>query len=87
MPESLTRRESAYLNLGVSGFTSESRPASPRNIWPASVGICNLVLAMGLSGITKSQVSRLCAEIDYKAKTFLQRPLENTPRPRVYALV
>jgi putative transposase len=36
----------------------------------------DLVQAMGISGISKSQVSRLCAEIDDKVKTFLQRPLE-----------
>ena len=36
----------------------------------------DLVKAMGMSGISKSQVSRLCAEIDDKVKTFLQRPLE-----------
>jgi transposase-like protein len=31
---------------------------------------------MGMSGISKSQVSRLCGEIDDKVKTFLNRPLE-----------
>ena len=36
----------------------------------------DLVQAMGISGISKSQVSRLCAEIDDKVKTLLQRPLE-----------
>lgn len=36
----------------------------------------DLVQAMGLSGISKSQVSRLSAEIDDKVNTFLQRPLE-----------
>jgi transposase-like protein len=35
-----------------------------------------LVKALGMSGISKSQVSRLCAEIDDKIKTFLNRPLE-----------
>jgi transposase-like protein len=35
-----------------------------------------LVQAMGMSGISKSQVSRLCAEIDDKVKAFLDRPLE-----------
>src|ERR1700734_2846717 len=35
-----------------------------------------LVQAMGMSGISKSQVSRLCGEIDGKAETFLTRPLE-----------
>ena len=36
----------------------------------------DLVKAMGMSGISKSQVSRLCAEIDGKIATFLERPLE-----------
>ena len=35
-----------------------------------------LVQAMGMSGISKSQVSRLCGEIDERVKTFLSRPLE-----------
>ena len=36
----------------------------------------DLVQAMGMSGISKSQVSRLCGEIDEKVQTFLTRPLE-----------
>lgn len=36
----------------------------------------DLVKAMGMTGISKSQVSRLCAEIDEKVKAFLNRPLE-----------
>jgi transposase-like protein len=36
----------------------------------------DLVKAMGMSGISKSQVSRLCSEIDGKIATFLDRPLE-----------
>jgi putative transposase len=36
----------------------------------------DLVKAMGMTGISKSQVSRLCAEIDDKVKTFLGRPIE-----------
>jgi transposase-like protein len=36
----------------------------------------DLVQAMGMSGISKSQVSRLCAEIDDKVKAFLSRPIE-----------
>src|SRR6187455_3669437 len=35
-----------------------------------------LVKAMGMSGISKSQVSRLCGEIDGKIAAFLDRPLE-----------
>ena len=36
----------------------------------------DLVQAMGMTGISKSQVSRLCEEIDGKVKTFLERPIE-----------
>src|SRR3954452_10394290 len=35
-----------------------------------------LVRAMGMTGISKSQVSRLCGEIDGKVKAFLERPIE-----------
>jgi transposase-like protein len=35
-----------------------------------------LVKAMGMTGIPKSQVSRLCEEIDDRVKTFLNRPIE-----------
>jgi transposase-like protein len=38
----------------------------------------DLVKAMGMSGISKSQVSRLCEDIDERVKTFLQRPIEGT---------
>jgi len=36
----------------------------------------DLVQALGMNGISKSQVSRLCAEIDEKINAFLDRPLE-----------
>ena len=36
----------------------------------------DLVKAMGMTGISKSQVSRLCGEIDDKIAAFLNRPLE-----------
>jgi transposase-like protein len=36
----------------------------------------DLVQAMGMTGISKSQVSRLCAEIDERVRSFLDRPLE-----------
>lgn len=35
-----------------------------------------LVKAMGMSGVSKSQVSRLCEEIDERVQAFLQRPIE-----------
>jgi len=36
----------------------------------------DLVKAMGMSGISKSQVSRLCEEIDQRVTAFLERPIE-----------
>ncbi len=36
----------------------------------------DLVKAMGMSGVSKSQVSRLCEEIDERVKVFLDRPIE-----------
>ena len=36
----------------------------------------DLVQAMGMSGISKSQVSRLCEEIDERVHVFLNRPIE-----------
>ena len=35
-----------------------------------------LVKAMGMSGISKSQLSRLCADIDERVNAFLNRPIE-----------
>ena len=43
----------------------------------------DLVKAMGGSGVSKSQVSRLCEEIDERVKAFLDRPLEGD-RPYVW---
>ena len=36
----------------------------------------DLVKAMGMTGLSKSQVSRLCEEIDDRVKAFLDRPIE-----------
>lgn len=36
----------------------------------------DLVQAMGMTGISKSQVSRLCGELDERVESFLERPLE-----------
>jgi transposase-like protein len=38
----------------------------------------DLVKALGMEGISRSEVSRLCAELDGKVKTFLNRPIEGT---------
>ncbi len=36
----------------------------------------DLVKALGMEGVSKSQVSRLCGEIDERVQTFLARPIE-----------
>jgi putative transposase len=38
----------------------------------------DLVKAMGMTGISKSQVSRLCSEIDERVHAFLSRPIEGS---------
>jgi len=42
----------------------------------ATRSVDDLIKAMGMTGISKSQVSRLCEEIDEKVKAFLSRPIE-----------
>jgi hypothetical protein len=66
MPESLTRRESAYVNLwGVrlhvgmaSGFSSERCPASPRNRVRLQVGIASGIASEYLAGISRNLQGR-----------------------------
>jgi putative transposase len=43
-------------------------------------GVDELMKACGLTGVSKSQVSRLCAEIDERVQAFLTRPLEGRYR-------
>ena len=47
--------------------------------WIAGVStrkVDDLVQAMGLTGISKSQVSKLCKDIDERVNAFLERPIE-----------
>jgi transposase-like protein len=58
---------------------SKASPRAPSTIRCPAVAACSderVVKAMGMSGISKSQVSRLCEEIDGKVKAFLDRPIE-----------
>lgn len=46
----------------------------------------DLVKAMGMNGVSKSQLSRLCEEIDERVKAFLKRPIEgDSPYLRIDA--
>jgi putative transposase len=54
--------ESRFCDNAVQGISTRS--------------VDDLVRAMGMEGISKSQVSRLCGEIDERVQTFLSRPIE-----------
>ena len=41
----------------------------------------DLVQALGCEGISKSQVSRICSELDAVVDSFLGRPLDGGPYP------
>src|SRR5437764_7286078 len=60
--------------MGEKALTAVIQEAYIQGISTRSVD--DLVKAMGMSGISKSQVSRLCEEIDEKVKAFLTRPIE-----------
>ncbi len=60
--------------MGEKALTAVVQEAYIQGISTRSVD--ELVKAMGMTGISKSQVSRLCTEIDEKVQTFLNRPLE-----------
>ena len=60
--------------MGEKALTAVIQEAYVQGISTRSVD--ELVKAMGMEGISKSQVSRLCAEIDERVQSFLCRPIE-----------
>jgi len=65
--------QEAYVH-GISTRSVDARLAPSTDLG----GRCGAprVKALGMAGISKSQVSRLCAEIDERVRTFLERPIE-----------
>jgi transposase-like protein len=60
-------------------MTEKALVAVIQEAWIGGVStrrVDELVQAMGLSGISKSQVSKLCKEIDKRVGAFLERPLD-----------
>jgi transposase-like protein len=60
-------------------MTEQALVAVIQEAWIGGVStrrVDELVQAMGLSGISKSQVSKLCKDIDERVGAFLDRPLE-----------
>ncbi len=55
----------------------------PRVRGISTCSVDDLVRAMGCSSVSKSQVSRLCANIDERVQAFLQRLIEGD-RPYVW---
>ena len=60
--------------MGEKALTAVIQEAYIQGVSTRSVD--DLVKAMGMSGVSKSQVSRLCEEIDERVNAFLQRPIE-----------
>ena len=60
--------------MAEKALTAVIQEASIQGVSTRSVD--DLVQAMGGTGVSKSQVSRLCEEIDARVKAFLERPLE-----------
>ncbi len=44
----------------------------------------DLIKSLGCDGISKSQVSRICGQLDETVETFLGRPLDGSPYPCVW---
>jgi transposase-like protein len=62
-------------------MTEKALVAVIQEAWIGGVStrrVDDLVQAMGLTGISKSQVSKLCKDIDERVLAFLDRPLEST---------
>ena len=60
-------------------MTEKALVAVIQEAWIGGVStrrVDDLVQAMGLTGISKSQVSKLCKDIDERVNAFLERPLE-----------
>lgn len=60
--------------MAEKALTAVIQEAYIQGVWTRSAD--DLVKAMGMSGISKSHVSRLCREIDDRVKAFLDRPIE-----------
>ena len=76
-PASLEPRRTA--EKALTAVVSAEAVASVREAYVHGVStrsVDDLVRAMGMDGVSKSQVSRLCGEIDERVRDFLARPIE-----------
>ncbi|SCX32792.1 Transposase [Agrobacterium sp. DSM 25558] len=62
--------------MAEKALTAVMQEAYIQGVSTRSVDDLVKAMAMGMSGISKSQVSRLCEEIDDKVKAFLDRHIE-----------
>jgi putative transposase len=62
--------------MAEKALTAVIQEAYVQGVSTRSVDELVQAMGMGMEGISKSQVSRLCGELDEKVQTFLNRPLE-----------
>ena len=79
--ESLGIHQPLHQKRARAGIRRETGVTVPSDLTAYIQGIStrsvdDLVKALGMGGISKSQVSRLCAEIDERMQAFLGRPIE-----------
>ena len=62
--------------VGAAGWRRRRRPrvVQEADVHGVDPSVDDLVKAMGMTGISKSQVSRLCTETDEKIKAFFEPP-------------
>jgi putative transposase len=78
-PRRLSASLTSLRGIGQSPMAEKALTAVIQEAYVQGVStrsVDELVKAMGMSGIPKSQVSRLCEEIDGRVKAFLDRPIE-----------
>jgi hypothetical protein len=77
-------RQGSYFPSSCSRGTEPRSPphgCDPGGLRAGNLGIStrsvdDLVKALGTSGVSMSQVSRLCGEVDERVEVFLNRPIE-----------
>ena len=79
------RRRSEKALLALSSSKPTLRQAQDRAVEGVSTRrVDDLIQALGCDGISSSQVSRICEQLDEVVESFLGRPLDGGPYPYVW---
>ena len=68
--------QETYIQGGACKRLRAAKPCGVAGGGVSTRSVDDLVRAMGGTGVSKSQVSRLCGEIDERVNAFLDRPIE-----------